>query len=304
MLGMELHWSKEQVILTQTTMIESMAKKYLYLEDGANGRKASLPSESQHYQKPEQSEEVQNYQAIVGGLLFIGRMTRPEISIHINLLGRRTKDHDRNNYQTALKVLRHLYLTKFDGLHLKKADDLEIRIYADASYGGEESRSQSCVMITLGNQLVGWYSRRQEILSLSITEAEYIADCKGVKDAAWMQQFLAELGITTRPTLYTDSERSVQPEQGIEVCSKESPYRTLIPLPMPTSPIWKTEHNDYSRAKQPSRYPDEVVTYECDEWMEGIMDEYIANMFQDETPILEMTEHQLQQNGLSTWTLE
>jgi len=132
-------------------------------------------------------------------------MTRPAISIHVNLLGRRTKDHDRNNYQTALKVLRYLYLTKLDGLHLKKADDLEIRMYADASYGGEESRSQSGVMMTLGNQLVRWYSRRQEIVSLSIMEAEYIADCEGVKDAAWMQQFLAELGITTRATLYTDS---------------------------------------------------------------------------------------------------
>jgi len=190
----------------QTTIIESMGKKYLHLEDGANSRKASLLSESQHYQKLEQSEEVQNYQGIVGGSLFTGRMTRPEISIYINLLGRRTKDHDRNNYQTALKVLRYLYLTKFDGLHLKKADNLEIRIYVDASYGGEESRSQSGVMMTLGNQLIGWYSRRQEIASLSITEAEYIVDCEGAKDAAWMQQFLVELGITTRPTLYTDSE--------------------------------------------------------------------------------------------------
>jgi len=52
MLGMELRWSKEQVILMQTTMIESMAKKYLYLQDSANGRKVSLPSESRHYQKP------------------------------------------------------------------------------------------------------------------------------------------------------------------------------------------------------------------------------------------------------------
>jgi len=208
MLGMELHWSKEQVILTQTTIIESIAKKYLHLQDGANGRKASLPSESQHYQKPEESEEVQNYQAIVGGLLFIGRMTRPEISIHINLLEQRKKDHDRNNYQTALKVLKYLYLTKFDGLHLKKADDLEIRIYVDASYGGEKSRSQSGVMMTLGNPLLGWYSRRQEIVSLSITEAEYIADCEGAKDSAWVQQFLAELGITTRPTVNTDSERA------------------------------------------------------------------------------------------------
>jgi len=98
--------------------------------------------------------------------------------------------------------------------------------------------------------------------------------------------------------------RSVQLEQGIEVCSEESSYRTPIPLPMPRSPIWETEHNDYSRKNQPSRCPDEVVTYECNEWMEGIMDEYIANMFQDGTPILEIREHQLQQNRLSTWTLE
>ena len=37
-------------------------------------------------------------------------------------------------------------------------------------------------------------------------EAEYIADCEGAKDAAWIQQFLAELGIMITPTLYTDSE--------------------------------------------------------------------------------------------------
>jgi len=98
--------------------------------------------------------------------------------------------------------------------------------------------------------------------------------------------------------------RSVQLEQGIEICSEESPYRTPIPLPTPASPIWEMEHNNYSGEEQSSRHPDEIVTYECDEWMEGIMDEYIANMFQDETPILEITEHQLQRNGLSTWTLE
>jgi len=61
-------------------------------------------------------------------------------------------------------------------------------------------------MITLGNQLIGWYSWRQEVVSLSIIEAEYIADCEGAKDAAWIQQSLNELGITTNPTLHTDSE--------------------------------------------------------------------------------------------------
>ena len=59
----------------------------------------------------------------------------------------------------------------------------------------------------LGNQLIGWYSRRQDIVSLSITEAEYIADCEGAQDAAWMSQFLAEIRASEgTPILMTDSE--------------------------------------------------------------------------------------------------
>jgi len=49
---------------------------------------------------------------------------------------------------------------------LRKPKDLEILSYADASYGGEEARSQMRVLMTLENQAVWWYSRRQDIVSL------------------------------------------------------------------------------------------------------------------------------------------
>jgi len=136
----------------------------------------------------------------------VARMTRPEISVHANLLGRRTKDATNTHWNTALQVLRYLVSTKYEGLHLKKTPTLSLTIYTDAAYGGEGSRSQTGAMTCLGNQLVGWYSRRQDVVSLSITEAEYIADCEGAKDASWAQQFLKELNILTTPTLYTDSE--------------------------------------------------------------------------------------------------
>jgi len=156
-------------------------------------------------------KSLAQYQVVVGGLLFIARMTRPEISIHVNLLGRRIKDASPTNYQTALGVLRYLHSTSSDGLILRKADDLKNRIYTDACYGGDEARSQAGVLMTLGNQLVGWYSRRQDVVSLS-------ADCKGAKDAACMQQFLEELGIVTTRTLYTDklnrSQRAKDPKMG------------------------------------------------------------------------------------------
>jgi hypothetical protein len=61
-------------------------------------------------------------------------------------------------------------------------------IYVDASYGGEESKTQTGVVITIGGQTVEWYSTRQDKISQSIAEAEYVACTEGAKDAAWMRQ--------------------------------------------------------------------------------------------------------------------
>ena len=93
-----------------------------------------------------------------------------------------------------------------DGIILHKPRDLELMAYADASYGWEQSRSQSGAILNLGNQPIGWYSRRQHIVSLSATEAEYIADCKWGKDLAWARQLREEMGIKGTPLLLTDSE--------------------------------------------------------------------------------------------------
>jgi len=48
LLGMELHWSKEQVVLTQTRLIESMISQHL---NGSSGGKHSLPINPDAYRK-------------------------------------------------------------------------------------------------------------------------------------------------------------------------------------------------------------------------------------------------------------
>ena len=111
-------------------------------------------------------------------------MSHPKISVHINLLGRRTKDATDKHFKTALQVLRYLHSTKDEGIILCKANDLNLTIYTDVVYERENSHSQTGAMICLGNQLVRWYSRGQDMVSLSVTEAEYIADCEGTKDVA------------------------------------------------------------------------------------------------------------------------
>ena len=61
---------------------------------------------------------------------------------------------------------------------MRKSDTLEVKIRADAAYGGEQARSQSGPMLTLVGQLVGWTTERQDVGSLSATESEYILDCE------------------------------------------------------------------------------------------------------------------------------
>jgi len=105
--------------LTQTRLIESLVNQHLKEIGGKN----SLPSNPDAYQKVDETGpriETKRYQAIIGGLLFIARMSRPKISVHVNLLGRRTKDATDKYLKTALQVLRYLHSTKNEGITLCK----------------------------------------------------------------------------------------------------------------------------------------------------------------------------------------
>ena len=200
--------------VTQKQSIEKLANEYGIPIPTIP--KKTLPLNPEGYEKgpnPLGPEDLKKYQSLVGSLLYINRCTRPEISIHVNLLGRRTSDATLNNWKAAMHVLRYLISSKQDGVVLTKRNESPgvIKAYADASYRGEETRSQSGNLLTINNNLIMWASRRQDVSAQSITEAEYIACSEGAKDCRWIQQLLAEL-VTTEPKafLYTDNEAALK----------------------------------------------------------------------------------------------
>ena len=85
MLGMEIKWGKDFVVLTQTRLIETTYRQYSTIRSRLG--KTSLPSNSElfEYTKVPNDDECPKtmYQALVGSLLFITRMTRPKIAIHV-----------------------------------------------------------------------------------------------------------------------------------------------------------------------------------------------------------------------------
>ena len=121
-------------------------------------------------------------------------MTRPDILFIVNLLGRRTSNPSPINLAVAREVCKYLYSTIEDGVTIAKGQTNEdqIRGYVDASQPKEEEglRCQSGSLVTLYGMLIMWTTRRQDVVAMSITEAEYIAMSEGLKDLTWLQQLL------------------------------------------------------------------------------------------------------------------
>ncbi|XP_024177901.1 uncharacterized protein LOC112183800 [Rosa chinensis] len=70
--------------------------------------------------------------------------------------------------------------------------------YSDADWGGnlKDRKSTSGGCFFIGNNLVAWHSKKQNCISLSTAEAEYVAAGSCCTQMLWMKQMLHDYGIT------------------------------------------------------------------------------------------------------------
>lgn len=68
--------------------------------------------------------------------------------------------------------------------------------YVDSDYAGDEDdrRSTSGYTFMIGGGAVAWSSKKQPIVTLSTTEAEYVAAVNGACQAIWLRNVLEEMG--------------------------------------------------------------------------------------------------------------
>jgi hypothetical protein len=86
-------------------------------------------------------------------------MTRPEATIQVNPRGRRATNPSAVNMEGAKELLLCFLSTKDEGIRLCKRNNLDLVIYADASYGdpiNNSGKSQSGAMTTFSSQLINW----------------------------------------------------------------------------------------------------------------------------------------------------
>jgi len=150
--------------------------------------------------KPDQEKVagIQEYQSLVGSIMYAMLGTRPDLAYAISTLSKFNSCPAEEHHAAAKRVLRYLQKTKDHGLLFKGLEDPgfpEVIGYTDSDWAGnlETRRSTGGYVFILGNAAVSWKTKRQSMASLSSTEAEYVALSEATKEAMWLRRLLREI---------------------------------------------------------------------------------------------------------------
>lgn len=109
--------------------------------------------------------------------------------------------------------MRYLNGSKENKLILKPGEDNQLSASIDSNWGSkpsEGSRSRNGIIIRYGNALIYATSSLQECVSISSTEAEYVALSEGCKVIAWLRQVLSEFNIVQDGTkVFQDNKGAI-----------------------------------------------------------------------------------------------
>ena len=115
------------------------------------------------------------------------------------------------HWVVVLRILRYLRGTAFQSLPLSYTSSLELRAYFDANYVNDptDRKSVTDFCIFLGDYLISWKSKKQLVVYLSSTEAEYHAMTSTTKEIVLLRWLLAGMEVfISHPTPMSCNNKS------------------------------------------------------------------------------------------------
>ena len=144
---------------------------------------------------PEDVHNQQEYQAIVGSLLYLSTKTRPDIAYAVSNVARFCARPTKQHWVALKRILRYLKGTVNYGLVYLESDKNPLIAYSDADWVGDttDRKSTSGYVFMLAGAAISWRSSKQTCVAISTAEAEYIALSATVQEALWLQQLTSDL---------------------------------------------------------------------------------------------------------------
>jgi hypothetical protein len=143
--------------------------------------------------------------------MFTATGTRPDIMTAVGLISRFNSSPKKIHCDMARQILYYLRAYPQYALQYPKGKDLKVTGYSDSSWGNNEDYSSiTGFLFLVGGALITWSSKKQSVVALSSTEAEYVAATAATQEALWIKMLLSELGINQDcVTIFEDNEACI-----------------------------------------------------------------------------------------------
>jgi hypothetical protein len=142
------------------------------------------------------------FKQIIGSLMYL-TATRPDLMFAVNMIARFMEHPVESHMMAAKRILRYIKGTLELGILYKRGEQADLIAYSDSDYGGDidDRKSTSGYVFMLGSGTVAWSSRKQPIVTLSTTEAEFIAAAHCVCQGIWLKRILDSVGLKQKQCL-------------------------------------------------------------------------------------------------------
>ncbi|GJT67063.1 putative ribonuclease H-like domain-containing protein [Tanacetum coccineum] len=192
--GLQVKQSNGGIFLSQDKYVKDILNKF----DFRTIKPASTPIEAhKSLGKDEEGEDVDVhlYRSMIGCLMYL-TASRPDIMFAVCLCARFQVTPKVSHLHAVKRIFRYLKHQPNLGLWYPKDSPFHLEAFSDSDYAGDnhDRRSTSGGCQYLGRRLVSWQCKKQTIVAISSTEAEYVAAASCCAQVLWMQNQLLDYG--------------------------------------------------------------------------------------------------------------
>ncbi|KAL8156757.1 hypothetical protein AgCh_001747 [Apium graveolens] len=195
-LGLQVKQVSGGIFISQTKYIYDLLKKFDLL-DCSSAKTLMATATMLELNKAEKSVDISSYRGMVGSLLYL-TASKPDIIFSTCLCARFQADPKESHLVAIKRIFRYLKGTPNLGIWYPRESGFDLIGYSDADYAGckidRKSTTGTCQF--LGNKLVSWFSKKQNSVSTSTAEAEYIVAGSCCAQILWMRNQLFDYGLT------------------------------------------------------------------------------------------------------------
>jgi hypothetical protein len=154
--------------------------------------------------RPSSDEKVDQatqkwFRSNIGSLLYLVKLSRPDLCNAVRELSKVMDGATPGQVKELRRLINYVYQTREMGLKMEfsREHPWEIEAFSDSDFGGDKDgrKSVSGSIVMVSGVPISWKSKGQNTVSLSSTEAEYIALSETVREAKFISQVLEVMHI-------------------------------------------------------------------------------------------------------------